>query len=59
MKWFCLQELGSNIKEKIKYVMMDADDAEYNAVTTVFPRSTVLMCWFYVMKNVKEHLKTL
>ena len=39
--------------------MIDACDAEYNAIKSVFPNFTVLVCWFHVMKNVKKAIKRL
>ena len=58
MKCFCLQHLEINIESKIQYAMMDACDPEYNAVSAIFPKTIILMCWFHVMKNVKENLKS-
>ena len=37
------------------YVMIDASDANYNAIRSVLPEATILMCWFHVMKNVKQN----
>lgn len=37
--------------------MIDACDAEYNAIKSVFPNITVLMSWFHVMKNAKKAIK--
>ena len=53
-----LQHMNLNIEDKIQYVMMDASDAEYNALQfrTVFPKAIILMCWFHVMKCIKKHL---
>ena len=39
--------------------MIDACDAEYNAIKLVFPNCTFLMCWFHTIKNVKEAIKRL
>ena len=39
--------------------MIDACDAEYNAIKKVFPKATILMCWFHVKKNMKEAIKRL
>ena len=39
--------------------MIDACDAEYNAIKNFFPKATILMCWFYVKKNIKEAIKRL
>jgi len=38
-----------------EFIMMDSYDTSYNAAKTVFPSAKVLMCWFYVMKNVKKN----
>ena len=38
-----------------EYVMMDASDATYNAVKKIFKYSTILMCYFHVMKNIKSN----
>jgi hypothetical protein len=54
----CAQHLNINLDERVKYIMMDACDAEYNACKKVFPRVHILMYWFHVMKNVKEHFKS-
>ena len=36
----------------------NAQDSAYNAVRNVFGDSVkILMCWFHLMKNVREHLK--
>lgn len=38
-----------------EYIMIDACDAEYNALVRVFgPQSIILMCWFPVLLNVKK-----
>jgi len=42
-----------------EYIMMDACDATYKAAKKVFPFSTVLMCYFHVMKNIRANCKKL
>jgi len=42
-----------------KIIVTDRDLALMNAVKTVFPKSTNLLCWFHIDKNVKEKCKTL
>ena len=44
---FCLNSLELKIENKILYFMIDASDAEFNAVQAVFPNSSVLRCWFH------------
>ena len=39
------------------YIMIDASDATYNAAAKVFPYSTILMCFFHVMKNVRSNCR--
>ena len=51
LKNFCSQNLKINLEDKIKYAMIDACDAEYNVLKSVFPNCTVLMCWFHVMNS--------
>ena len=58
-KAFCFQHLNLNVDDKIKYTIIDACDAEFNAIKAVFPSCTVLMCWFHVIKNIKEVIKRL
>jgi hypothetical protein len=38
-----------------EYIMMDACDATCNAAKKAFPYSTILMCYFNVMKNIKAN----
>ncbi len=52
LKSMCAQHLNINLDERVKYIMMDACDAEYNACKKVFPRVHILM------KNVKDHFKS-
>ena len=52
---FCLE---LNISPAINYLMMDACGASFNAANSTFgPNLNILMCFFHVLKNVKEHLK--
>ncbi|MGH7955303.1 MAG: hypothetical protein ACREOZ_05015, partial [Gloeomargaritales cyanobacterium] len=44
---------------KITHCMMDADVAEYNAVTAKFEGAVVLMCFFHVMYNVNKRSRGL
>ena len=38
-----------------RYFMQDAQRSCYNATKTVFPDSTVLMCYFHVSQNISKH----
>ncbi|KAF1772437.1 MULE transposase domain [Phytophthora cactorum] len=38
-------------------IMTDADNAQFNVCSTQFPRSTILICWFYVCENVWDRDK--
>ncbi|KAF1794520.1 MULE transposase domain [Phytophthora cactorum] len=40
-----------------RYVMTDANDAQYNAFVRELPSTTILMCWFHVSQNVKEKIR--
>jgi hypothetical protein len=54
---FCL-ELVKDISPTIKYLMMDACGASFNAANlSLGPNIKILMCYFHVLKNVKEDLK--
>jgi hypothetical protein len=47
-----------NISPSIKLLMMDACGASFNAANSKLgPNIKILMCFFHVLKNVKEHLK--
>ena len=37
-----------------KYIMQDALPASYAAAMTIFPNTTILMCYFHVKKNIKD-----
>jgi hypothetical protein len=52
---FCLE---LDISPTINYLMMDACGASFNAANlSLGPNIKILMCYFHVLKNVKEHLK--
>lgn len=36
----------------------DNDNAEIDAITTVFPESNHLLCWWHVLKNWKQKLQS-
>ena len=38
-----------------RYFMQDAQRSCFNATKTVFPDSTVLMCYFHVSQNISKH----
>ena len=44
-----------NIDFYPEYIMQDACDASLNAARLCFKNSTVLMCYFHVMQNIKKH----
>ena len=39
------------------FLMQDACKAQLNAAREVWPTAVILMCYFHVMKNVKDHLR--
>ncbi len=39
------------------FVVSDACDAHFNAVSKVFPDAHFVMCFFHVMSNVKKHFE--
>lgn len=42
-----------------EYLLIDASDAEYNAARNVFgDKSIILMCWFHVIKNIFDSVKS-
>ncbi|GMF63937.1 unnamed protein product [Phytophthora fragariaefolia] len=53
IKRVCFDACGSPFSPE--FVMMDADNAQYNACAPEVPHATVLMCWFHVTKNVWKH----
>lgn len=38
-----------------EFFIQDAQRACYNATKTVFPNSTILMCYFHVKQNITKH----
>lgn len=40
----------------IHKLMSDADDAQYNALYSVYPNSSFIMCYFHVLFNVRKRL---
>jgi len=41
------------------FIMMDSCDASYGAAKAAFPHTTVLMCFFHVMENIKQNCRKL
>ncbi|GMG16345.1 unnamed protein product [Phytophthora fragariaefolia] len=39
-----------------KFIMTDADHAQYNTCSSHFPGSKILMCWFHMCQNVNAHM---
>jgi hypothetical protein len=39
----------------VQYLVQDAWTACHNAVLTIFPSATIIMCWFHIMYNIKKH----
>ena len=39
-------------------IVTDRDSTLMNAMKTIFPKSTNLLCWFHIDKNVKAKYKT-
>jgi hypothetical protein len=64
LKKFCFLNFGVELEKYVIYIMMDACDAEYNAIKyhnldtgeSVFPNCEVMMCWFHVEFNVGKNL---
>ena len=38
----------------VQYIMMDAANEEANAASACFPNVIILMCWFHLVKNIRE-----
>jgi len=38
--------------------MSDRDKAQMNAVTGAFPESTLLLCWWHVLRAMRMHFRT-
>ena len=47
------------INFSLYYLMQDACQASYNAEKTIFQNTTILMCWYHLMANVKLRLPTI
>ena len=39
-------------------VMTDCDKAQMNAITAVYPETTVLLCWWHVLRAIQMHFCT-
>ena len=39
-------------------VMSDRDQAQLNAILAVYPDSTVLLCWWHVLRAMRMHFQT-
>ncbi|POM69698.1 LOW QUALITY PROTEIN: Hypothetical protein PHPALM_13993 [Phytophthora palmivora] len=39
-----------------RFIMTDVDNAQFNAFSSQLPDSKILMCWFHVCQNVKDHI---
>ena len=49
-----------HIQPVIKYIMQDACGSSANGAEATFgPNIVILMCYFHVIKNVKEYLKSI
>ena len=38
--------------------MTDRDQAQMNAITAVYPETTVLLCWWHVLRAIRMHFRT-
>jgi hypothetical protein len=56
LKNFCFFNFSLDLERFVLYLLMDACDAEYNAVSSCFPLTNLLMCWFHVEYNVGKHI---
>ena len=64
LKKFCFTHFEDDLEKIVKYICMDACDAEYNATSyhnlitgeRCFPLAVFLMCWFHVEFNVGKHI---
>ena len=39
-------------------IMTDRDKAQMNAIAAVYPDSTVLLCWWHVLRAIRTHFRT-
>ena len=39
-------------------IMTDRDKAQMNAISAVYPDSTVLLCWWHVLRAIRMHFRT-
>ncbi|POM66822.1 Hypothetical protein PHPALM_17253 [Phytophthora palmivora] len=39
-----------------KFIMIDADNVQFNTCSSQLPDLKILMCWFHVCQNVKDHI---
>jgi transposase-like protein len=39
-------------------IMSDRDKAQMNAVTSVYPDSKLLLCWWHVLRAIRMHFRT-
>jgi hypothetical protein len=39
-------------------IMTDRDKAQMNAITAVYPETTVLLCWWHVLCVIRMHFRT-
>ncbi len=56
LKNFCFFNFSLDLERFVLYILMDACDAKYNAVSSFFPLTNLLMCWYHVeygRKNVQ------
>ena len=58
----CIKELFSKLNTPIiivrpSAIAIDCDQALRNAITIVFPESSVLLCAWHVNKNIQQHCK--
>jgi hypothetical protein len=66
LKKFCFYNFGLDLEKYVSWILTDACDAEYNAVTynnvetseRCFPFASVLMCWFHVEFNVNKKINS-
>ncbi|KAE9164883.1 hypothetical protein PF004_g29683 [Phytophthora fragariae] len=55
IKRLCAEACGAVFAPR--FVMTDADKAQFNACVTELPTCTVLMCWFHVTQNVWKYVR--
>lgn len=49
---------AANPNTEPQYWMSDRDNAQINAIQKIYPKSTVLLCWWHVLHAWQQHFKT-